>query len=268
MPRSLQNQDWGWENICLSVPTDHGIYLIRQGIPPDIGCDIYLAFTGTPSLRFSGFLVTEWEKIDRPLAFCPTGGLEIGSAAWRIAVRQQFKIALAIAMYESDPATPNVIDLRPGTFSPGGVPGWVYGLCCVPLTQKWDHELMRTRPFCASLFIAMATQTEAKAWLLKNAPEQVSTESEPESANVPKPRLKQRQAEILNRLCVGLSEKEIAQSLSMSQHTVHAHIKRIYRTFGVKSRSQLLSSFIAGAVATGSDKQIRHASVTADDLPE
>jgi DNA-binding CsgD family transcriptional regulator len=250
MPTPSQNQDWGWETVCLSVPTDQGLHQIRQAIPANVTHDVYLAYTGAPSLRFNGFLVTEAGKIDRPLVFCPTGGLELGSTAWRIAVRQQFRIAIGIASTENDPRAANVIDLRPEAFGPDGIPSWVYGLSCVPVTYSWDHVLLRTRPFCASLFIAMAAQPEARAWLLKNTPEQVSSAIAQTPVRFAIPRLKQRQADILNRMCVGLSEKEIAQSLSMSHHTVHAHIKQIYRAFRVRSRSQLLSSFIAGAVAS------------------
>ncbi len=45
-------------------------------------------------------------------------------------------------------------------------------------------------------------------------------------------------------LLSGHSEKEIARRLHLSPHTVHNHVKRIYRAYGVHSRADLLARFI------------------------
>lgn len=45
---------------------------------------------------------------------------------------------------------------------------------------------------------------------------------------------------VLRLMLEGRKEKEIATELGKSEHTVHAHVKRVYRHFGVNSRSQLL----------------------------
>ena len=54
----------------------------------------------------------------------------------------------------------------------------------------------------------------------------------------------ERQREVLAELKRGKTEKEVASRLSISVHTVHVHVKAIYKRFGVNSRSELLSLWI------------------------
>jgi DNA-binding CsgD family transcriptional regulator len=51
------------------------------------------------------------------------------------------------------------------------------------------------------------------------------------------PRLRQ----VLTFLLEGDGEKQVAARLGISRHTVHEHVKRLHRHFGVASRSELLS---------------------------
>jgi DNA-binding CsgD family transcriptional regulator len=59
-----------------------------------------------------------------------------------------------------------------------------------------------------------------------------------------KSHLPPREASVLEQLKEGLSEKQIAAELKLSQHTIHTYVKNIYRRFGVTSRSQLLSLWL------------------------
>jgi DNA-binding CsgD family transcriptional regulator len=54
--------------------------------------------------------------------------------------------------------------------------------------------------------------------------------------------LRPRLEEILRALMVGLSEKEIAADLGLSQHTVHDYIKALHKTYRVRSRGELLAA--------------------------
>ena len=54
------------------------------------------------------------------------------------------------------------------------------------------------------------------------------------------PRLRQT----LEALFAGRSEKQIAADLGISQTTVHEHVGRIYRHFGVETRGELMAYFI------------------------
>ena len=49
-------------------------------------------------------------------------------------------------------------------------------------------------------------------------------------------------------LLTGKSEKVVAEELYISPHTVHSHVKQIYKHFGVSSRAELMASFIDRAV--------------------
>lgn len=49
-----------------------------------------------------------------------------------------------------------------------------------------------------------------------------------------------RQRDVLRELKRGLTEAQVARRLRIAYSTVHAHVKEIYREFGVHSRAQLL----------------------------
>jgi DNA-binding CsgD family transcriptional regulator len=57
--------------------------------------------------------------------------------------------------------------------------------------------------------------------------------------------LSKGQIRVLDLLLAGLAEKEVAVKLEISQHTVHNHVKEIYRKMGVSSRPELLALFVA-----------------------
>jgi DNA-binding NarL/FixJ family response regulator len=53
-------------------------------------------------------------------------------------------------------------------------------------------------------------------------------------------RLTRRESQVLGCLLRGASEKEVASDLAISQHTVHSHVKSIYKAHRVSSRAALL----------------------------
>ena len=54
-------------------------------------------------------------------------------------------------------------------------------------------------------------------------------------------RLSPAQCRVLMQLVDGLSEKETADKLKISPHTVHNHVREIYSTLNVHSRAELLA---------------------------
>jgi pSer/pThr/pTyr-binding forkhead associated (FHA) protein len=72
------------------------------------------------------------------------------------------------------------------------------------------------------------------------------------------------QRQVLRLLVQGVSEKEAAASLHLSYHTIHSHVKLIYRQLGVCSRGELVALCLAppgvnlahGVDRTASDKPI------------
>jgi DNA-binding CsgD family transcriptional regulator len=53
-----------------------------------------------------------------------------------------------------------------------------------------------------------------------------------------------RQAQILRLLADGLSDKEIAVRLGLSPHTVHTHLRRLYRDRGIRTRSAAVAIWL------------------------
>lgn len=56
--------------------------------------------------------------------------------------------------------------------------------------------------------------------------------------------LSARMREVLVGLLDGRSEKQVADALQLSRHTVHAYVKVLYRRYRVNSRAELLSLLI------------------------
>ena len=52
-------------------------------------------------------------------------------------------------------------------------------------------------------------------------------------------KLTQRQIDVMGLLCQGLSNKQIARSLDLSENTVRSHLAAIYGELGVRSRTQV-----------------------------
>ena len=61
------------------------------------------------------------------------------------------------------------------------------------------------------------------------------------------PRLSPAERRVFNHLVRGRPEKVVARRLNISRHTVHNHVRLIYRKLGVCSRAELLARFVTGA---------------------
>ena len=61
--------------------------------------------------------------------------------------------------------------------------------------------------------------------------------------------LSRRQCDVLRHLMAGDSEKQAAFKLGLSRHTVHDHVKTLYRHFKVSSRGELMALFLAPSAA-------------------
>lgn len=57
--------------------------------------------------------------------------------------------------------------------------------------------------------------------------------------------LSRRATQTLDELLGGASEKEIADRMGLSAHTVHQYVKTVYRAFGVRSRAELMARCLA-----------------------
>jgi DNA-binding NarL/FixJ family response regulator len=67
---------------------------------------------------------------------------------------------------------------------------------------------------------------------------------QPTSANSDDLNLSKRETEILEQLCVGLANKEIADRLGISFETVRVHLKNIFEKLHVRSRTEAAVRFL------------------------
>ena len=71
-----------------------------------------------------------------------------------------------------------------------------------------------------------------------------TVDMKPKAAAVEQPKLParemltERESQVLRELALGLAFREIAESLSISSHTVAQHVRNIYRKLAVSSRGR------------------------------
>ena len=53
------------------------------------------------------------------------------------------------------------------------------------------------------------------------------------------PQLSPRERQIVLQTCRAATDEQVATSLGISKHTVHAYVQRIYRRFGLHTRVEL-----------------------------
>jgi DNA-binding NarL/FixJ family response regulator len=73
----------------------------------------------------------------------------------------------------------------------------------------------------------------------------------PDSAAAPSIRLSPREAEVLDLVCAGLSNKQIATRLEVSIHGAKRHVSSLLRKFSAPSRSHLIAQVLQTPLAHG-----------------
>lgn len=96
----------------------------------------------------------------------------------------------------------------------------------IKLFRAWGD-----RPFTERerLLVELVADELARDWIEPEVPAGVERAMSP------------RMRQVLALLLAGASEKEVAAALALSTHTVHDYVKQLHRTFGVRSRSELLA---------------------------
>ncbi len=93
--------------------------------------------------------------------------------------------------------------------------------------------LKKTLPI-SSLLDCLHAVSRGDVWI-EGAPDPASSGSEKR----PSPRLTPREKQIVQQICEGLKNKEIAQALSITAGTVKVHLMHIFEKTGVKDRFEL-----------------------------
>ncbi len=72
----------------------------------------------------------------------------------------------------------------------------------------------------------------------------VASFRQPSPAPAEKANLTAREQQVLDHLAKGFLYKEIAETLSISYDTVHAHVRKIYEKLHVRSRGQAVAKHL------------------------
>jgi DNA-binding CsgD family transcriptional regulator len=221
--------------IIVSLAEQAGLDRRRQS-------EIYLCYDKAPEIVFKGLLVTWRGNLDQLIAYCPAPTSRVRGSSCRIAeLRRVFSPVVEILESpETARQSADLLWLDDDENIGRAMPAWIYGLGCVPLAGEWNGEFRAPRPFCPELFEQMARQPQALRWLTR----QLAFSPQ---ARLASPAISTRVGQVLTCLKSGYSEKEAANELGISKHTLHVYVKRLYHHFEVHSRGELLSLFIASA---------------------
>lgn len=83
---------------------------------------------------------------------------------------------------------------------------------------------------------AIKKLNEGELWIDRHTIREVLSRRETRQSQI---NLTKKEKEILNYVCIGLSNKEIAEKLFISEQTVKSHCNHLFKKFGVSSRLKL-----------------------------
>jgi len=92
----------------------------------------------------------------------------------------------------------------------------------------------------ADLYIEKSTDTAEISATIQDILKSDSDETDADAVVVGDIKLSKRQKQLILMLDRGLSNRDIAAELNISEHTVKVHLWRLFRRLGVKSRTQTL----------------------------
>jgi DNA-binding NarL/FixJ family response regulator len=143
--------------------------------------------------------------------------------------------------------TPELIclDLKlPDTLGLSGVHAVKAKFPDVPLVVVTGSEASECEAACleagANLFLEKASPPNAIIEGLRTFLPSPKEEAAAEGAVAAPTKLSKRQKQLILMLDQGLSNKDIADKLTISEHTVKVHFWRLFRRLGVNSRTQAL----------------------------
>lgn len=111
-----------------------------------------------------------------------------------------------------------------------------------PFSDSLLATLERLRPAVARLLKrGLVRQAQPRGFELKHEAGQIITT--PVSTGELLAKLSRTEMHVLNHLRQDMTERRIASEIGRSPHTVHVHVKNIYRKLGVTSRKDLLQLF-------------------------
>jgi DNA-binding NarL/FixJ family response regulator len=103
------------------------------------------------------------------------------------------------------------------------------------------HGILSTDMELSLLKKALQVVSEGQVWIDNSTVKSFLHDSDLLSNNGKMNGVTNREKEITDLVVQGCSNKEIAEKLFISQHTVKAHLNRIFRKFNTTSRSKLIT---------------------------
>lgn len=127
-----------------------------------------------------------------------------------------------------------------------GVAGYVLREASAAEVSTALHAVAMAQSVCPPCFTAK---------LFQHAAQHLSVRQNLQSRNCSQ--LSRREQQLLRLLCTGLTNKEIANQLHLSEHTVKNHVHRIFRKTGAIDRIALIDLYrSAGEVGSTSDESL------------
>lgn len=111
------------------------------------------------------------------------------------------------------------------------------------------QALDRLRPALSNLLRSSLEQETRRASAVLTDSSANTAPAPAQAPNELLARLTPTERRILHYLQSGITEREVAQRIHRSPHTVHVHVKNIYRKLGVTSRRELIGVFTGEPLA-------------------
>ena len=212
----LGTDTWVWGVAPLLDPGKQPVYL-------------YHHTAGFDQNRMSRFLAAvehpDCGEMTGPLAQAMiSAGSQVTRNIEQIVSRERFANSPANPLWKAADIGPILITLRP-------VPG--YGISCIGFYRPVGAPMFSER----DSRIAHITLSEVP--LLHEA-------GMPHASSRTLPKLPPRCRLIINQLVHGMSRKDIASHLGLSENTIHGYVKIIFKHFAVHTQSELITRFTCG----------------------
>lgn len=115
---------------------------------------------------------------------------------------------------------------------------WV--ITFAPLRLSWGRELVGAAIAVVAMLVGVRLASGRIEAPRSTAPEPAGSAAPAPAPAPPDDTLSPREHAVLRQLCGGLSNKEIARALSVSENTVKTHLANIYAKLGVGRRTEAL----------------------------